>query len=593
MLQFYWENAIRANWLKLGIIVSVTILVSFLQVVNLGMIIPVVTLLIGEPGDLKSVNIPLLNKLSAYFTPMTKSEGLVALLVLLLLVIVVKNALCVVRSYMSVRLVTGVRFSLSRRLFSHYLGAPYELQTGRPAGAILHQMWEPPLYVAETMRAGSELLANALLFIAIGAWMAWISWKLTLIVTLVAVAGVLLYNTLLQKPLRRISELNYSIIERMMAFLTDVMAGIRQVKAYAAEPRVMHQFDSLVDEIDRLDSRFARVRYWPSSLHEVFLMVLVAIIIVGTAVVQQLQMGLPHLLAFMLSIIRLGPTINGITEARVCILAASKNLERAESFLATWYSELNSGNQIPNKKILALTFKHVSFAYPTRLNAPVLQDVSLSFRVGEVTALVGASGAGKSTIADLIIRLFSPHKGSIAADGVDIRDFELAAWRRKIGFVSQDTFLFNASIRDNIALSDPSASWDTVRAAARLAHIHEFIEGLAEGYETVVGDRGVKLSGGQRQRVAIARALLAGPQIVIFDEATSALDNLSERAIQETINELRQGRIVIVIAHRLSTIFNADKIIVLEAGRVVEEGSHAELMDRGAAYAQLYSVAEP
>ncbi len=285
--------------------------------------------------------------------------------------------------------------------------------------------------------------------------------------------------------------------------------------------------------------------------------------------------------------------INGITEARVCILAASKNLERAESFLATWYSELNSGNQIPNKKILALTFKHVSFAYPTRLNAPVLQDVSLSFRVGEVTALVGASGAGKSTIADLIIRLFSPHKGSIAADGVDIRDFELAAWRRKIGFVSQDTFLFNASIRDNIALSDPSASWDTVRAAARLAHIHEFIEGLAEGYETVVGDRGVKLSGGQRQRVAIARALLAGPQIVIFDEATSALDNLSERAIQETINELRQGRIVIVIAHRLSTIFNADKIIVLEAGRVVEEGSHAELMDRGAAYAQLYSVAEP
>ena len=159
--------------------------------------------------------------------------------------------------------------------------------------------------------------------------------------------------------------------------------------------------------------------------------------------------------------------------------------------------------------------------------------------------------------------------------------------------MSQDTFLFNASIRDNIALSDPSASWDTVRAAARLAHIHEFIEGLAEGYETVVGDRGVKLSGGQRQRVAIARALLTGPQIVIFDEATSALDNLSERAIQETINELRQGRIVIVIAHRLSTIFNADKIIVLEAGRVVEEGSHAELMDRGAAYAQLYSVAEP
>jgi subfamily B ATP-binding cassette protein MsbA len=235
-----------------------------------------------------------------------------------------------------------------------------------------------------------------------------------------------------------------------------------------------------------------------------------------------------------------------------------------------------------------IVFDSVTFAYPDGQTA--LREVSFNVPRGSVVALVGSSGAGKSTAVDLLSRFFDVTSGSIRIDGVDIRDLKVHDLRGLMGIVSQETVLFHDTVRANIAYGRPDASDEQIRAAARAANAHEFIEQMHHGYDTVVGERGVELSGGQRQRIAIARALLRDPPILIFDEATSALDTESERLIQDAIERLLEGRTVIVVAHRLSTIQHADTILVLEDGEIVERGDHATLMARSGRYRRLYEL---
>jgi subfamily B ATP-binding cassette protein MsbA len=235
-----------------------------------------------------------------------------------------------------------------------------------------------------------------------------------------------------------------------------------------------------------------------------------------------------------------------------------------------------------------IRFQGVSFAY--REGAPVLEGIDLAVPRGSVVALVGPSGAGKTTMVDLLGRFYEVSTGSITVDGVDLRDIRIQELRAALGIVSQDTVLFHDTVRANIAYGRPSASEEEVEAAARAANAHGFISALPRGYDTLVGERGTELSGGQRQRIAIARALLRNPPILIFDEATSALDTESERLVQDAIQHLLEGRTVFVIAHRLSTIQQADQIVVLEGGRIVEMGRHSDLLELGGTYRRLHDL---
>jgi ABC-type multidrug transport system fused ATPase/permease subunit len=267
------------------------------------------------------------------------------------------------------------------------------------------------------------------------------------------------------------------------------------------------------------------------------------------------------------------------------IMAMLPNCETVYHILKEKIATIEDGSREMDTFKSKIEFNNVTFAYKER--DKILECISLTFEKGRTTAIVGGSGSGKTTVINLVLRLFDVGGGSIEIDGVDIRQYRLASWLGKIGFVSQETIIFNDTVRNNITFGSDYSDEEIVRVC-QYANAHGFISELPRGYETLVGDRGMRLSGGQKQRIAVARAMIRNPEILIFDEATNALDNISEAAVQRAIDEIARDHTVIIIAHRLSTIVNADKIIVIGDGRVLEEGRHNELIAKGGAYSDLY-----
>jgi subfamily B ATP-binding cassette protein MsbA len=375
--------------------------------------------------------------------------------------------------------------------------------------------------------------------------------------------------------------------------LQEVVSGVRLVKSFRGEPYEDRRF---TDASHRYSSGMVRITRVASLSQPMTEMIgtSVAMLILWIGAREVLSgagaMDSATLMTFMIMVMRLLPPLKQLSQAPTTAQQSFASAERLFEVLDLPTEEqLDRGAATVTGLREGIEFQDVSFAYGD--DGPVLRDVSFTARKGEVIALVGASGAGKSTLVDLIPRFYEPSGGVIRLDGVDTREITLSSLRGLTGIVSQDTVLFNDTVRNNIAYGAASRFTDAqVEEAARAANAHAFILELPQGYDTVLGERGTRLSGGQRQRIAIARALLTDPPILILDEATSALDTESERLVQEAIDRLLANRTVFVIAHRLSTVVHADQILVLDRGEIVERGTHAELLAQRGIYHRLHAA---
>jgi subfamily B ATP-binding cassette protein MsbA len=413
-------------------------------------------------------------------------------------------------------------------------------------------------------------------------------WLLSLIAFVVFPASVLPIIRL-SKRLRSFSKRGQVSMGNLTMLLQETIQGNRVVKAFGMQDYEKQRFAEENDRLFRLSMKGTRIRAFTNPMMEI----LAAFGIAGvvwyggySVIVGGRTQG--AFLAFLTALFLLYDPFKGLAKTNTAIQQALGAAERVIELLDIAPDvEDRPGARRLGAIRQAVRFEHVGFSYE---HEPVLRDINLEIRRGEVVALVGMSGGGKSTMADLIPRFYDVPEGRITIDGVDIRDYTLASLRTQVAIVTQHTFLFNDTVRNNIAYGDITKDMDAIVAAARAAHAHDFILELPHGYDTVIGELGVKLSGGQRQRLAIARALLKNAPLLVLDEATSALDNESERLVQSALETLMYNRTTLVIAHRLSTIRRADRIVVVVRGRIVEQGTHEELLALNAEYRKLYDL---
>jgi ABC-type multidrug transport system fused ATPase/permease subunit len=461
----------------------------------------------------------------------------------------------------------------------------------RPTGEIMSRVLNDTEHMQRIFVDGlEEIITAGLTLIGIMVVLFWLNWKLALLALLpipILIIGAALFTKRVHGYYREIrkgaAELN--------ALLQDSLAGIRETMGFNRQPYEQDRFGRKSDQCrkDTLKAMYLWSFYSPG-------MMLIGslggalVLWFGTAEVLAKHLSVGELVMFTSYLALFYVPINQIHSVNHMLQHALAASERVFDVLDTVPDVRDEpGIQAPVARFPgAVAFDHVQFHY--RSDAPILKDVSITVRAGERVALVGPSGAGKSTTLKLLNRFYDVTGGSITIDGMDIRRVPLAFLRNQIGLVQQEPFLFNGTVRENILYGDLSAGQEAIEAAARAARAHEFIVKLPGGYDTWIGERGVKLSVGQRQRVSIARVLLKDPPIVMFDEATSNIDTETEVKIREALNELTKGRTTIIIAHRLSTINEVDRIIVVEHGRVVEEGTHEVLITRGGVYSRLYEA---
>ena len=477
---------------------------------------------------------------------------------------------------------------LREEVQAHLIRLPVHYFDSTKSGTLVSRVMNDPEGIRNLIGTGLIQLTGGLLTaaVAVGVLVS-LNWRLTLgtVVFLGAFAGGM---SVAFKRLRPVFRERGQITAEVTGRLTETLGGIRLIKVYTAEARETAVFR---EGVQKLFANIAKTITGTSATGALGTAVVgvigVLIMLVGGRDVVAGRMTTGELFTFVLFIGMVAAPLVQIANIGTQLTEAFAGLDRIRELrdMATEDQEDARKRDVPVVEG-RVEFDHVSFEYEA--GVPVLRDVTFTAPAGTTTALVGSSGSGKSTLISLIMAFAQPQAGRVLVDGAPVSDLKLRDYRRHLGVVMQDNFLFDGTVKENIAFTKPGATDAEVEAVARVANAHDFIAAFPQGYDTIVGERGVKLSGGQRQRVAIARAILADPRVLILDEATSSLDSESEHLIQEGLRRLREGRTTFVIAHRLSTITSADQILVLERGAVLERGTHAELLALGGRYRELY-----
>ena len=430
----------------------------------------------------------------------------------------------------------------------------------------------------------SDLIREPFSFLAMVGFVLWLDFKLA-VVSLVLFPICIIPVSLFGRKVRRAAREGQQKLADLVSILQETLVGVRIVRAFGMEDYEVDRFRGSAKSVFSRAMRMVRAR---ASVEPI----IVGLTVIGISLVlfyaRAAHMTVDKFIAFATAIVALYDPVKKLSRIHLAIQQSSASADRIFALLDSPVTIQDSPRAVELEgPVREVAFENVSFGYD---DTPVLRDINLRVPAGKLVAIVGGSGAGKTTFVNLLPRFFDVTGGRVMINGRDIRDYTMKSLRAQIGLVSQETVLFNNSVAHNIAYGSLDASRERVVEAAKRAHADEFINEMPEKYETVIGERGVRLSGGQCQRLSIARAILRNPPILILDEATSALDTESERLVQAALDELMAGRTVFAIAHRLSTIMHADLILVLDGGRIVEQGTHKDLLERGGQYKYLYDL---
>ncbi|MCT7974190.1 ATP-binding cassette domain-containing protein [Laspinema olomoucense] len=558
--------------------------------VSMTLIVPVILAFLGQEVEFQQ-GPPIVTRAFSLLEQVSPRYQLGLMMGVILLLIVLKNVTLVsnqlASAHLSRLLVKDIRLNAVQLL----LDIDIDYYSKKKLGDILNYVNQEVGRCSSAIRIGIRTLTNAMTVLIFVGILILISWQLTLVSTLL----LMLVPLLSQFIIRRSQEYGKILSEKSRAYTTalmEVLNGIRLVKSTGQENQEYFKIKRLIEDREKAEMQ-SQVNYSIiTPMNELSgLVVILCIIIIGRIIFSnQIESLSTLLLTYLFVLSRVVPLMGQLNNSRSEFANVIPSTIIVSEFLRKDDKPLMKDGTEPYRKLEnGIHFDHLSFSYSGHKDV-VLKDVDLWLPKGTTLALVGGSGAGKSTLADLLPRFYDTTEGRITIDGKDLREFDMRSLRKSMGIVSQDTFLFNDSVRNNIAYGRPDATEQEVIEAAKLANAYEFIMNLPEGFDTPLGDRGILLSGGQRQRIAIARALLHNPDILILDEATSALDTVSEHLVQQAIERLSRDRTTLVIAHRLSTVKNADQIAVLDKGQVVETGTHEELLSKGGYYAKLYSM---
>jgi subfamily B ATP-binding cassette protein MsbA len=522
----------------------------------------------------------------------TPLESLKVLCFSILTVFFTKNIFLYIKNILlrivELKLVKEIRDSLYIHIQSLSLGYFNKKQTGTISSIVMNDVEQLQIALGVVFQRLFVEPVNIITFVAL---LFIISWKLALIaIIIIPLAGIAIIG--IGRSIRRKSRRTQSKIAEIMQILTETLSSIRIVKAFVNEKKEVNKFTRKSEHYFKLLLKRARLDLIASPITESFGVVIGVVLLWygGMEVLANRGISAEDFIRFILILFSILGPIKQMSNVNIKIQMGAASAERIFGLLDTPPEIVEDPNPVDLGTFnSSIEFDKVHFEY-NNVDDRVLRELSFTINKGEVVALVGPSGSGKSTIADLIPRFYDVLSGSILIDGHDIRKISLSSLRGNMGIVTQEVILFNDTIRNNIAYGQPNVSEEAIRQAADAANATTFIEETTDGFDTLIGERGVNLSGGQKQRLAIARALLKNPSILILDEATSALDTESEKMVQRAIEVLMKDRTALVIAHRLSTVQNADKIIVLEKGEIIEVGSHTDLYNKGGLYRRLYDI---